>query len=225
MRVMNTIQFWLASSSPRRRQILSWTGIPFNTLSADIDETQLNDESAEEYVIRLASGKAAAVTPRVSPRDVIIAADTTVAQQESILGKPATAGEAVQMLKDLRGKTHQVITALCVSQNGTHEFKVERCISSVTMRQYSDEEIEEYVQTGDPLDKAGAYAIQHSGFNPTVNFRGCYASVMGMPLCHLERTLRCIKGYEGRDMAQICQNNLEYTCPIHTLVFSGEEVG
>jgi len=221
----NEIHFWLASSSPRRREILSWTGLPFQSLSADIDEAQLTDEEAEEYVIRLASGKAAAVTNRVPPQDVIIAADTTVIWEGVILGKPATAEQAVEMLRDLRGKTHQVITALCVAKNDSHIFQVERCISSVNMRQYSDEEIDSYVNTGDPLDKAGAYAIQHSQFKPTIDFTGCYASVMGMPLCHLERTLRGLPGYACRDMAKICQNKLEYTCPIHTKILKGEDVG
>lgn len=219
------MQFWLASSSPRRNQMLSWTGMNFKTIHADIDESLQTEESAEDYVIRLASGKAAAVIQQVPLQEIIIAADTTVVLHNEILGKPDTAGAAIQMLKDLRGRTHQVITAVCVLQNGIPEFQVERCISHVTMRLFSDEEIEEYVKSGDPLDKAGAYAIQHARFHPAVNFHGCYASVMGLPLCHLERTLRLIRGYQWRDMAQICQKNLVYTCPIHALIFAGEDIG
>ena len=89
------------------------------------------------------------------------------------------------------------------------------CITSVPMRDYSDQEIDEYVKTGDPLDKAGAYAIQHDGFNPVQNLQGCYANVMGLPLCHLTRTLKQFNVVPEVEIASACQNALTYSCPVY----------
>ena len=222
---MSISQYWLASSSPRRQEILSWTGIQFNTLTADVDESTQENELGEKYVERLAAYKARTVVNKVTQNNIIIAADTAVVLADKILGKPADIQEAVSMLRALRDKRHQVITALCVIQPSTGFFVIDRCNSNVQMRKYSDEEINSYIRTGDPLDKAGAYAIQHFQFDPVVNFHGCYACVMGMPLCHLERTLRRLKGYPWRNMPEICQNNLDYTCPIHARVLNGEDIG
>ncbi len=222
---MSKLRYWLASSSPRRREILSWTHLPFQVIAVDVDESLQENESVEKYVKRLAAEKARAASIRVNSKDIIIAADTTVVLDQKIIGKPANISEAFGMLRALRGKCHQVITAICVVQPSANFFVIDRCISTVHMRIYSDAEVAAYVNSGDPLDKAGAYAIQHPQFDPVINFNGCYACVMGMPLCHLERNLRPLKDYIWQDMSKICRKNLDYTCPIHSRVIVGEDIG
>ncbi len=99
------------------------------------------------------------------------------------------------------------------------------CVTDVPMRNYSDEEIEAYVLSGDPLDKAGAYAIQHREFHPVENMKGCYASVMGLPLCHLIRVLQRMGVYPGADIPAACQSLLQYQCPVSPAILRGELVG
>ena len=106
-----------------------------------------------------------------------------------ILGKPADAYEAESMLRRLRGREHQVFTALAVVRRSEGFLALDWCVTDVPMRTYSDEEMCAYIATGDPLDKAGAYAIQHPDFSPVAELQGCFANVMGLPLCHVERTL------------------------------------
>ena len=218
-------QIWLASASPRRRQILGWAGIRFNFLSTDIDEAEYEGENPLDYVNRLAVEKARKAAEELSPRELIIAADTTVVLEGKILGKPADRAEAARMLASLRNRQHAVITALVILKSNDKSLISECCISTIQMRDYTDQEIQTYVNTDDPLDKAGAYAIQHPQFNPVINFQGCFSSVMGMPLCHLERNLRKWEGYPRREMQIICQNFLDYTCPIHQRVMDGENIG
>ena len=133
--------------------------------------------------------KPATVAGRSPLDDIIIAADTTVVDEGQILGKPANAYEAESMLRRLRGREHQVFTALAVVRRSEGFLALDWCVTQVPMRTYSDEEMYAYIATGDPLDKAGAYAIQHPDFSPVANLEGCYANVMGLPLCHLKRTL------------------------------------
>jgi septum formation protein len=218
-------QIWLASASPRRRQILGWTGIDFKYLSTDIDESVITGENPHDYVNRLAVDKAKKAIGKVSADGVVIAADTTVFLKGKILGKPVDRAEAFRMLAMLRNQPHEVITALVILKISDQSLISERCISPVQMRNYSDQEIQAYVNTDDPLDKAGAYAIQHPKFDPVINFQGCFASVMGLPLCHLERNLRKFEGYQRREMHIICKKFLDYTCPIHHRVMSGENIG
>jgi len=218
-------QIWLASASPRRRQILGWTGIHFNILSTDIDESEFEGENPKDYVNRLAVEKVRRAVEKISSDGFVIAADTTVILKDKILGKPVDRAEAVRMLTFLRNKQHEVITALVVLKISDRSLVKECCISLIKMRNYTDQEIQTYVNTDDPLDKAGAYAIQHPQFDPVINFQGCYASVMGMPLCHLERNLRQLEGYQWREMQIICQKFLDYTCPIHHRVMGGENIG
>jgi septum formation protein len=218
-------QIWLASASPRRREILSWTGINFNVIPSNMNESVFQGEKPEIYVQRLAREKAFSVQHQVGSNDLIIAADTIVIFEDRILGKPANTGEAFFMLNLLKAHEHQVVTALAILIPQLNKLLADRCITPVQMRAYSSDEIQAYIDSGDPFDKAGGYAIQHSGFDPVINFKGCYASVMGMPLCHLERNLRKIEGYLKMDMAGLCQKNLEYTCPIHQQVLDGDDIG
>jgi septum formation protein len=215
----------LASTSPRRRQLLAWTGWAFTVAPVEIDETPHPGEAPDLYVSRLALAKGE-VRSRQSPAgSLILAADTTVADGMSVLGKPADPLDAIQMLKRLRGRTHQVYTALALVTTGSSQATSERCASDVPMRAYSDEEIAAYVATGDPLDKAGAYAIQHPGFHPVENFQGCYASVMGLPLCHLVRAMAHLGFTPPYDVPAVCQANLEYDCPVTRAILRGEDAG
>ena len=137
--------------------------------------------------------------------------DRTVADGDAILGKPANTDEAWAMLRQLRGRAHQVYTALTVIEVATGRAITDIAVTDVPMRQYSDAEIAAYIASGDPFDKAGGYAIQHAGFRPAVLTSGCFANVVGLPLCHLLRVLRQL-GVEARaDVPERCQACLLYT--------------
>lgn len=222
---MVTPDILLASNSPRRRVMMTWTGWTFSVKPADIDESMLPGESPVEYVLRLAESKARAMRSAAREGEIILSADTTVADEQGLLGKPADPKEAAAMLRRLRGRSHQVHTALAVYDPFSGRMELDRCTSQVPMRNYSDQELDDYVASGDPMDKAGAYAIQHAQFHPVENFKGCFASVMGLPLCHLERTLKKIGTDSLTDIPRACQNNLGYVCPIHAAVRGGEDVG
>lgn len=202
----------LASNSPRRRQLIGLTGWDFVVSVADVDESVRENESPADYVLRLAETKARAV--RTNAEDIILAADTTVVDGSDILGKPADDAEAVAMLTRLRGRTHQVFTGIALLRGSDDSLLTDLCVTDVPMRAYSDEEIRSYVATGDPFDKAGAYAIQHPGFNPVIDMKGCYASVMGLPLCHVVRLMRRMDIQPNADVPANCQKLLEYDCPV-----------
>ena len=127
---------------------------------------------------------------KAGPENIIIGSDTAVIDGNEILGKPKDKEDAEKMLKQLRGRTHQVYTGVAIYRVRDGKMLTELCITDVPMRAYSDDEIKAYVQTGDPMDKAGAYAIQHPDFQPVASMHGCYASVMGLPMCHVVRALR-----------------------------------
>jgi septum formation protein len=219
-------QFWiLASNSPRRRALLGLFQQPFQVVPADIDETEYPGEEPAEYVCRLAKTKAQVVGLRFPNARLIIAADTTVADGEEILGKPVDPADASRMLKQLRGRNHQVYTAIALMVPGKSILEQELCLSQVPMRNYSDEEIGTYVQSDDPMDKAGAYAIQHKGFHPVEDFKGCFASVMGFPACHLARSLKKIGQMPAIKIDFACQRYLDYDCPIAELVLTGVNIG
>jgi MAF protein len=211
----------LASNSPRRKELLALGDWAFTVNPVDIDESPLLGEHPREYVERLAMSKAHRTADISSAGDIVIAADTTVADGDSILGKPADNREAEQMLRRLRGRTHQVFTAVAVEIISGNEILCELCETAVPMRPYLDEELLGYIATGDPLDKAGAYAIQHAGFNPVTALSGCFANVMGLPLCHLVRGLAKIAVHSTTDIPQACQTKLGYECPIFADVLRG----
>ena len=208
----------LASNSPRRRQLLSLTGWLFSVSAADVDESQHANESPADYVLRLAETKARAID--ADENQIILAADTTVVDGSDILGKPKDSAEATAMLKRLRGHAHQVYTGVAVLRDGL--LLKDLCITDVPMRDYSDEEIDVYVQTGDPLDKAGAYAIQHPEFKPVTRMDGCFASVMGLPVCHVLRLMRHMDIQPNTDFFIPCETLLEYQCPVSHAILSGE---
>jgi len=177
----------LASASPRRRELFSLLNLPFVVHSVDVDETPRRGEAPEVLVARLSATKAAAVVQQeTTPRDtLVVAADTVVVVRGAILGKPQTAGEAVEMLRQLRGRRHRVHSGVAVVETSTRRAVIHLKTTSVWMRPYSEDEIERYVASGDPLDKAGAYAIQHAAFQPVSHIEGCYAGVVGLPLSAL----------------------------------------
>jgi MAF protein len=203
----------LASNSPRRRQLIALTGLSFVVSAANVDESQLANETPADYVLRLAETKARAI--QADADQLVLAADTTVVDGMDILGKPADDVEAVAMLTRLRGHAHQVYTGVALLRVSDGLLLKDLCVTDVPMRAYSDEEIRAYVATGDPLDKAGAYAIQHPEFRPVASMDGCYASVMGLPLCHVVRMLRKMGINTTSDVPAGCQQLLEYRCPVY----------
>lgn len=214
----------LASSSPRRRELLALTGWKFEVRPAAIDEAPRPGEPPAEYVLRLATGKAQGAAAGVAPGQLVLAADTIVADGLLLLGKPADGRQAVAMLEQLKGRVHQVYTAIALFSPGG-ALATDLCTSQVPMRPYTAAEIETYASSGDPLDKAGAYAIQHAGFHPVEGFAGCFASVMGLPLCHLTRTFKNMGISPLVNVPQACQAHLGYQCPVFQSVLNGENVG
>jgi septum formation protein len=169
----------LASGSPRRKQLLEMLRIPFRVIAPDVDEHVLSGEKPDVYVTRLSRAKAQAVVA-LAANDVVLAADTTVVIENEILGKPVSAEDAVRMLERLQGRTHEVLTSVAVAENGRLEQALD--VSRVTFRPNDRRSLEEYVATGEPLDKAGAYAIQGLGAPLIERVEGDFFGVMGLPL-------------------------------------------
>ena len=222
---VQSVSLTLASNSPRRRELLALGGWSFHTDPADVDESILPGEAPAAYVLRLAEAKARACADSAEAGQVMIGADTTVVDGTEILGKPADAAEAGRMLRQLRGQVHQVYTAIALFVPNSAELLTDLCITNVPMRNYTDAEIDAYTASGDPLDKAGAYAIQHAGFHPVERMSGCYASVMGLPLCHLTRSLRKLGIEPPTDLSAACQAHLNYDCPVTGAILRGETAG
>jgi len=215
-------QLILASNSPRRRQLLALTGWKFSVSAANVDESQYPNELPSDYVLRLAEKKARATASAGAAADqMILAADTTVVDGNDILGKPSDSADAIAMLKRLRGHTHQVYTGIALLRPGDGLLLTDLCVTDVPMRDYSDEEIHAHVQTGDPLDKAGAYAIQHPEFQPVTSLNGCFTSVMGLPVCHVILLMRKMDIQPSTDFFLSCETLLEYQCPVSNAILSG----
>jgi len=186
----------LASASPRRAEILRNAGFEFSVVPADVDETVRAGEGAPVYVERLARAKVDAVTARLTSlhqnSGIIVAADTTVALEDEILGKPESAVDVRRMLRALSGKWHHVFTGLAVVEFGG-VAPPEHIIVEETRVQFanlSEREIKDYIATGEPFDKAGGYAIQGLGGRFIPRIEGCYFNVMGLPLARLYEILR-----------------------------------
>ncbi len=197
----------------------------FSVIVSDVDESQHEGETPRDYVLRLAEDKARAAVKNARPQHIIVAADTAVVDGDTILGKPKDLADAARMLQSLRGHKHWVYSGLAVLKMSDGQLITDWCETEVPMRDYSDEEINEYVLSGDPLDKAGAYAIQHPHFQPVENLRGCYASVMGLPMCHLVRVLKKMDVGANGDVPAKCQTYLRYQCPVSRAILCGEQVG
>jgi septum formation protein len=177
----------LASASPRRKELLRNAGIAFEVEPANIPEEALPGENARPYAERLAREKALAISQK-HPNYAILGADTIVVVDNQILGKPADQADAARMLRLLSGRTHQVVTGICLIVNG--EAKVGSETTSVVMSEISSAEIQSYIATGEPMDKAGAYAIQGIASRWIPRIEGDYSNVVGLPVALVYRMLQ-----------------------------------
>jgi septum formation protein len=182
----------LASQSPRRAELLSRLGLEFEIRPAEIDESYLGHEMPADHAERLAREKAIAIA-RVEPEALVIGSDTIVIIDDDVLGKPRDPAEAVRMLRRLADREHQVYTAVAVAYRGRTESALEAV--RVRFRPLDDRECEEYVATGEPLDKAGAYGIQGFGSALVESIDGDYFAVMGLPVV---RTLALLRRHGWR---------------------------
>lgn len=209
----------LASGSPRRHAFLNALGLTYAIHVADIDEGTREGEPPHDLVARLSREKAQAIAA-AHPGAIVIGADTIVTLDEHLLGKPAGPAEAAEMLRRLRGRAHVVYSGVTVcapdgrllggrssdgSSKGHRQALTAVVGSTVWMRDYTDEEIAVYVASGDPLDKAGAYAIQDEVFHPAERMEGCYASVMGLPLQALVDLLAKVGVRPGVEPPAACE--------------------
>jgi septum formation protein len=177
----------LASASPRRQELLRNAGIPFEVQPAHIPEDTRPGEQAKQCAERLAREKALAVAKQ-RPQDIVLGADTVVAIDDQILGKPVDRSDAIRMLRMLSGREHQVITGVCVVANGQPRTTSET--TKVTMAEITEQEIIDYVASGEPMDKAGAYAIQGIASRWIPCIEGDYSNVVGLPVALVWRLLR-----------------------------------
>jgi MAF protein len=170
---------------------------------------------------RLASAKAEAAL-RIKPQArLLLAADTLVVDDEQILGKPVDAHDAQRMLMALRGRSHRVISALDLRSNGRQQ--VEICETIVPMREYTLQQVQAYIETGSPMDKAGAYGIQDRGFRPVAleRMKGCFANVMGLPLCHLVRAMHRWGLNPNDNVPLACKSFTSYDCSVYPGILRG----
>jgi len=176
------VELVLASGSPRRRELLAHLGVPFRVVPADVAETLAPHLPITEAVAELAERKARAVASGLGS-GLAVGADTVVVLDRAVLGKPRDPADAEAMLRTLRGRTHEVITGVAVVDAETGRGERSAVVSAVHMRDAGDAEIAAYVATGEPLDKAGSYAVQGAGGALVAAVEGCYANVVGLPLC------------------------------------------
>ena len=197
----------------------------FLVVESGVEEAILPDEEPEAYVIRIAQEKALSAEKKVQESNlddlVVIAADTAVVDGDQILGKPGDADQATKILEQLRGRTHQVLSGITLYRPRAQKMISQLVTTDVTMRDYSDQEILEYIDSGDPFDKAGAYAIQNDFFKPAPDFKDCYANVMGLPLCHLNRLMSKVELDVENGIADRCQAAINYHCPVYHQILSG----
>ena len=212
------IEFILASQSPRRRDLLSLCAYPFQVMAANVDETIVDIPDPAHNTINTAQLKAEAIANNQpatgSKRVIVVAADTTVVLQNQMLGKPADTGEARHMLRALRGLEHKVYTGMVLIDVGTGQEVSAVHAASVFMRPYTDQEIDRYIASGDPMDKAGAYAIQHPQFRPVAFLDGCYLGVMGLTVCQLLLQLQQFNVPLLADINALREAHNDYPCPL-----------
>lgn len=185
---------YLASNSPRRRELLAQLGIEFELLLVDVDESVLAGEAAKDYVARVAQLKAVTAQQKMLSEGLkqraVLAADTSVIVDEHILGKPQDEADSRRMLKLLSGRTHQVRTAISVAFGD--QVITETVVTEVSFRDITDQEMADYWQSGEPQDKAGSYGIQGLGGKFVANINGSYFAVVGLPLMETERLLNSV---------------------------------
>ena len=212
---MEQSQIILASTSPRRQQMLSWLTTDFTCVPANIDETPRAGENPVEYTKRMAVEKAMKSRKNICCEDAyIIGSDTTVFLKHQIIGKPASPEDAVNILQNLRGKDHLVCTAAALLHTRGKKYRIMRtfCETLVHLRDMSDQEIQAFVDSGEPMGKAGAYSIQNREFHPVESIQGCYASVMGFPLCHLQALFQSFTNPFECSIRQACTEGTGVPC-------------
>jgi len=219
------MEFILASKSPRRKTLLRNLIDPFIVVNSDVEEREIPGEKPDEFVIRLAKEKAlvggAGASANFHENIYVLGADTIVVDGTEILGKPLDQMDAARILEQLRGKTHQVFSGIALFNLSTGEVQTRLVCTNVIMREYTDDEIQDYIASGDPLDKAGAYGIQNRDFNPAPEFYGCFANVMGLPLCYLAVLMKEMGIEPDLEVADRCQDSIDYQCPIFAEVLTG----
>ncbi|MDO8671806.1 MAG: Maf family protein [Dehalococcoidia bacterium] len=198
----------LASASPRRSDLLASLNLPFTVLPANIDERSLPGEQPAESAKRVALGKAEAAL-LLTREGLVLGADTIVVFDGAVLGKPKDRQEALVMLGTLRGREHAVLTAIAIISQEMGRIYSSVVTTRVWLRNYSDAELAAYVDSGDPFDKAGAYAIQNSAFHPVTRLEGCYNNVVGLPLCEVVKGLLVV----GYPAAALPADRIEQICP------------
>ena len=210
--------FILASLSPRRRELLQLCGYPFDIITVPVDENSVTDPDPIQNCVQTAQLKAKSLSDDLmvfpKPQSIIIAADTIVSVDGQMLGKPGGTAEALHMLMLLRGRSHQVHTGVSVIDLESKREVHGHHTAKVTMRSYSDQEIIDYIDTGDPLDKAGAYAIQHPQFQPVAQLEGCFLGVMGLSICHLLQLLSQMNVPMIANMTLLNAAHQCYHCPL-----------
>lgn len=191
----------LASNSPRRRQLLENAGIQFVVQPATVDETLRTGERAEEFVCRMAREKALNVAQQSAPGGLVLGADTTVEVDGQILEKPKDAEDAERMLHLLSGKIHRVLTGVCIARAPDHIEALQYEATRVSFRPLNDNEIRTYVATGEPFDKAGAYAIQGLASKFVTRVEGCFFNVVGLPVSLVYGVLRKLSAVSDQPSA------------------------
>jgi MAF protein len=209
----------LASGSPRRRELLRLLGLPFEIVEPPAEEGQVRGGDVPRQAALLAQSKALSVAAQ-HPGDVIVAADTLVVLRGAVMGKPADEASAREMLEGLRGREHLVISGLAVVHPGSAQPDVQAAETRVWMREYEDGEIATYIARREPFDKAGAYAIQDQDFQPVERIEGCYANVMGLPLCHLFNTLIRADFPAFVRPVSACENFTGHTCAVASSILN-----
>lgn len=218
--ILSRMRLVLASASPRRRALLHLFGLSFDIVAADVDEDSAETADAAESARVIALLKAQTVAATTPDGALVIGSDTHVAVDGVSLGKPRDSADARAMLRLLRGRVHQVHTGIAVIDTTTSATWTDVATIDVPMRNYSDAEIDAYIAGGDPFDKAGGYGIQHPDFQPVARLHGCFAGVMGLPLCHLARILRRCGVTWPADIAATCQMYNQFECPVFESILS-----
>jgi len=211
---MRDLKIILASNSPRRKELLGLALLPFTVDSADVDESVLDGEKPEAYVRRLALAKAGETAKRHGADCIVLGSDTTVVLDEEIIGKPIDKVDAARILTSLCGRSHQVYTGIAAVNNASGTIVSRVIRTDVPMRAYTSDEMNTYIESGDPMDKAGAYGIQNSDFVAKAELSGCFASVMGFPICAVASLISASGLLLEEGVEVRCQKLIGYNCPV-----------
>ncbi|HWS24864.1 MAG TPA: Maf family protein [Anaerolineales bacterium] len=211
---MNNLKIILASTSPRRKELLGLITDHFEIESADVNESVHLNEMPWNYVRRLALEKALKVAKRHGEDVIVLGSDTTVVLDDEIIGKPIDSQDAWRILSSLKGRYHQVYTGVAAVNNATTSVTSRVIRTDVPMRAYSNEELNAYIASGDPMDKAGAYGIQNSDFVAKQELVGCYASVMGFPICAVQSIVQAAGLPTSSGIEARCQELIRYQCSV-----------